>query len=291
MKKLNLVLAICFFAFSSLTSYAQLQLPQKSPKASVSYTLGLTEIKIDYSAPAVNDRTIWGDLVPYDEVWRTGANSCTKVSFSTDVKVEGKMLEKGTYALFITPKESGNWIVHFNSDTEQWGAYAYDPAKDVLTVEVEPKSSKVNEKRLNFSIVDFNYESGYIRLGWEKMRVYIRIRTTAIKDAMANVETALENVEEDKKWQVYAAGADFLLGADKDLDQALEWATKSASMQESSWNHWVLAQIQAKKGDSSAAVATAGKSLAIGAAAEKDGFYNAMKETIEKTIESWKGAN
>jgi tetratricopeptide (TPR) repeat protein len=270
-------------------AYSQqgVQLPRKSPKASISYSVGFTNITINYSAPAAKERTIWGDLVPYGEVWRAGANEATTIEFSTDVKLEGEPLPAGKYAFFLIPTEE-NWIAIFNSATDQWGAYAYDESKDVLRVEIEPRSSRINEERLNYTIVDQGIDRGYIRIGWENIRLYLRFYNDAVDVAEAKIEEALSSGPEDQKWVVYAQAADFFMETEDGLDKALEMAEKSTSLFNSSWNWWIKAQIHEKKGDFKGAVSSAEKSLEAGVAAEEDGFYNAMKSTIEASRDHWK---
>ena len=206
---LQLTIALSFIV---CTLQAQ-QLPQKSPHASVSYVLGVTDIKIAYSSPAVRDRDVWGTLVPYNEVWRAGANEATLMHFGTDVSIEGENLAAGTYAFFLTPKEGDKWTAHFNSDTTLWGAYGFDAAKDVVTTDVEVKGSSVNEEWLNYTINEFSQESGYIRLAWEKKRIYIRVKAKTVDLAVANVEKALTSAKDDDKWQIYARGAQYLADA------------------------------------------------------------------------------
>ena len=264
-----------------------IQLPRKSPESSISYSVGYTKITINYSAPAVKDRTIWGDLVPYGQVWRAGANQATTMEFSTDVMIEGKPLPAGKYAFFLIPTEE-NWTAIFNSDTEQWGAYAYDESKDVLRVEIEPKSSRISEERLNYGIVDQGVDRGYIRIGWENVRLYLRFNNDAIDMAETKIEEALTSGPEDQKWVVYTQAADFLMESEDKLDKALEMAEKSTSLFSSSWNWWVKAQIHEAKGDFKSAFNCAEKSLTAGAAAEEDGFYSAMKTTIESSRDKWK---
>ena len=274
------------FSFIACTLQAQ-QLPQKSPHASVSYVLGVTEIKISYSSPAVRDRDIWGAVVPYNEVWRAGANEATLMHFSTDVSIEGESLAAGTYSFFLTPTDGDKWMAHFNSDTTLWGAYGYDASKDVVSTEVEVKGSSVNEEWLNYTINEFSQESGYIRLAWEKKRIYIRVRVKTVDVSVANVDKALTTAKEENKWQVYASGAQYLADAGEQLDKAMEWAKESVSLKESFWNYWVLAQVQAKAGDTTGAIASAEKSLEVGNAANEE-YFGEFKEGITKAIDSWK---
>ena len=276
---LSLVGALLF----CVTSFAQLELPRKSPKTSLSYTVGLTTITVGYSSPAVNERTIWGALVPLDKVWRAGANEATTVEFSTDVNIEGKNeLSAGKYSLFFIPKEGDKWTAIFNKVTDQWGAYEYNEAEDALRVEVTVKTTKVNQERLEYSIVDQAMDKGYIRFAWEKKRAYIRFKVDVMEKALANIEKALETAPEDQKWGIYGQAADFLSESEAHLDQALAYAEKSTALFEHSWNYWIKAQVQALKGDYKAALASAAKSKEVGMANEKDSFYSESQLVIEQ---------
>ena len=282
--KFTLLLAGLFFVH---TSFAQLNLPQKSPKASVSYVVGLTEITINYSRPNVNDRVIWGDLVPHGEVWRAGANECTTIEFSTDITVEGQDVKAGKYSFFLIPTEGEEWTGILNNNTELWGQYGYKQEEDAARFVIKPKTSRVNQKRLEYSITDQSLEKGYIGLAWEKQRIYLRFKIKTMDIAMANIESALSESEEGKKGQVYANSAEFLSEHEDHITKALEFAGKSTEIASNSRNWWVKAQVESKAGKTSDAIASAKKSLEVGEATEGDRFYENMKENIEKTIAEW----
>lgn len=269
---------------------SQLELPRKSPKASVSYTVGLTGITIEYSSPAVNDREIWGSLVPYNEVWRAGANEATTITFSTDVVIEGKELPKGRYAFFIIPRrgEDAQWTAIFNREADQWGAFQYDEKKDALRIDVRPQFKQVNQERLEYSIHDQGMDRGYIKMAWEQVRVYLRFKVDVLEKALDNIYDALDKADADEKWVIYAQGADFLLENDIETRQAMEWADKSTSMHDHSWNWYIKAQLQAKVGDYSGAVTSAEKSAEIGMTNEKDNFYQNAQKEIEEKVTLWK---
>lgn len=142
-----------------------------SPVRSAQGKIGATDVKIQYGSPAVRGRVIWGDLLPYDEVWRTGANEATFVDFSNDVTVEGKPLKAGKYSLFTIPKEQGNWTVIFNSEWDlQHGHYQYKEENDVLRVEAAPRWETNSQENLSISI-----EEDGLLLRWEKLSLPIRI--------------------------------------------------------------------------------------------------------------------
>jgi len=283
----NFAFLLTFFAFSTLQ--AQLVLPKESPKASISYTVGLTEISIDYFSPAVKERNIWGNLVPYGEVWRAGANDATTMTFSTDLKIEGKDLKAGTYAFFIIPKEGEEemWTAIFNTDSDQWGAFEYDESKDALRVDFKPKDSGVNIERLAYSIHDQDIDKGYIKLAWEKKRLYLRFNLDVMDQAMANINAALESAEPNKKWMTLTQGAQFLLEQEESLDLALEWSRQSTELKDHSWNWYVRAQIFAAKGKYKEAMDSVTKSRTLGAK-EKDKYFKTNKEKILASVAEWK---
>jgi hypothetical protein len=159
--------AIIAFSLQSFSGYTQDDKSKRpSPPANVTEKIGNTTVTIDYSQPAVKGRTIWGDLVPYDKVWRTGANEATTFEVSNDVKVEGKTLPAGKYGLFTIPGKD-EWTIIFNSVPDQWGAFEYDPTKDVLKVNVKPKKSPEAMEKMTFKI----NKNGTVSLLWEKLEV------------------------------------------------------------------------------------------------------------------------
>ncbi|MEL6986702.1 MAG: DUF2911 domain-containing protein, partial [Bacteroidota bacterium] len=249
MKQVGYYLSL-IFTFFAIQSNAQLELPKASPKASVSYTIGYTTVKIDYHSPAVQDRGLWGELVPYDKIWRAGANNATTIEFDTDVKIEGKDLKEGKYAFFIIPKEGDEsmWTAIFNTDTDQWGAFDYDASKDALRVDFKPKDSGVNTERLTYSIHDQGQDRGYIKLAWGKKRIYLRFNMDLMEQAMANINSAIEKADDSKKWMILTQSAQFLLEQEKNLDLALEWTRQSTALKDHSWNWYVRGQLFAAKG-------------------------------------------
>ena len=280
--------ALCFLLTIPAMHAQDVDLPRKSPKASVSYTVGLTDVAIQYSSPAVNDREIWGKVVPYGEIWRAGANEATTISFSTDVILEGEELKKGTYSFFIIPKPGDEtWTVILNADTTLWGPYGYDKAKDVLRLELEPKMLNGSADRLTYSIHDQDINQGYIKLAWENLRLYLRFYTNAMEKAMHNIEYALANTDKEKHWIIYAQGADFLKDYNEDLYKALEWAERSTEMHAHSWNYFVLASVQAELKEYDKAAASAIKAREVGMSNTSDQFFKAEGKMIEQKIKEW----
>lgn len=274
---------------AAISLQAQVELPQKSPAASVSYTVGLTKVTIDYSSPAVRERRLWGELVPYGEVWRAGANAATTITFSTDVNVEGEDLDAGTYSFFLIAKPGdAKWTAIFNNETDQWGTTEYDDGDDEVRVDIKPQFQTANQERLTYSVHDQDLDKGYIKMAWGKARVYLRFRVDVEEQSLLNIKEALEVADESEKWVIYAQGANFLLEHDMDPRQAMEWADKSTKLHDHSWNWYVKAQLQAKAGDYSGALASAAKSSEAGASNPRDNYFRNSRQEISAKVGEWK---
>lgn len=140
-----------------------------SPKAEVMQTVGLTEVKVDYSRPGVKDRVIWGELVPYNKVWRAGANEATKFTFSSDVMIEGKLLKAGSYSFFVIPGQD-EWLLIFNKVADQWGAFEYNEAEDAVRIKVYPIQNDFQEW-LTYTITRTSDTTAEIKLEWEYLKI------------------------------------------------------------------------------------------------------------------------
>lgn len=241
-------------------------LPRLSPNASTSFTVGVTNISVLYGAPSVRDRTIFGDLVPYGEVWRTGANEATAVTFSTDVIVEGQPLPAGTYGLFTVPGEA-TWSILFNLAPDQWGAYQYSEERDALRVDVTPERTDHRET-LTFSFA--NYSSNADRDGvdlvlhWENVRVPIRIET----DTDVHVARLGDRAAEDDDWRRPFNYARYALQTGRHMDRALAWSDAAVARHESYATLALRARIEAAGGDHEAAAQTGERALTLAAGLE-----------------------
>jgi len=171
-KKFFISLYILFFILVGFT-YAQKEQIRVSPKASVMQVVGLIEVTIDYSRPGVKGRTIWGELVPYNKVWRAGANEATVISFGSDLLIEGKKLSAGKYSLFAIPSKD-EWTLIFNKVAEQWGAFEYNEAEDALRISVKPKTNGFQEW-LTYSFTKSGDKIAIVNLEWEKIKVPFKI--------------------------------------------------------------------------------------------------------------------
>jgi len=187
-KRNNLIFGLFLSITLLLTSFSFAQEKKKpkvqvriSPKAEISQIIGLTKVRISYSRPGVKGRKIWGGLVPYNKVWRTGANEATKITFSTDVTINGKKLKKGAYAFFAIPTEK-EWTLIFNNVADQWGSFTYNEAKDAMRLKVYPEKRNFVEW-LYYSFTDMivkkrrHPNSAVISLNWESLKVPFTVET------------------------------------------------------------------------------------------------------------------
>lgn len=277
-----IVIAIAYGLLLPALSAQELDLPRKSPAASVSATIGYTAIQVDYHAPTVKEREIWGELVPYGELWRAGANEATTVCFSTDVKVEERDLAAGCYALFVIPQKKAPWTVVLNRDTSLWGTSGYNEQLDALRVTVDAKFARTaNQERLQYDIVSQNIESGYLMLSWERLRLYLRIQTNTMERAVEAMQETLAATPDEQDWKVYREAADFLLWVALPRP-ALKYALRSAALKPNAEAHWIAARAYAALGDHAQALTEAEK------VREYTSYYTERKRRIERQVKTWK---
>ena len=268
MKKLFLALLTGI----SLSATAQIRLPQPSPGASVSQVVGTTDISVKYSRPLLKGREVFGGVVPYDKVWRTGANGTNQITFSSDVMIAGQKLVAGSYSIFSIPT-TGDWTLIFNKDLAAQ-EYNYSQEKDALRVTVKPVTvAKTEAFTIDFS--GLSDSTADMNISWADKKVVapIMVETTKM------VEAAITKASNDNAGAMRTA-ADYLSGKGK-LDQALKMVNTSIAGAETFRNLWSKAQILSKLGNFAEALPLAQKALSLGNA---DPNFGTMKGTIEKGI-------
>jgi len=246
---------ILIFIFSIIVIGQQIKTPRPSPDATVTQMVGITEVSIDYSSPGVKGRKIFGELVPFGEVWRTGANEVTSITFSNPVKVNGNDLPAGTYGIHIIPGES-EWEIIFSKDTKVDGSSTYDPAKDALRIKVKPEDHAFME-RMTFLFTDVTDNSANVNLAWDKLIVPFKIETDT-------QELFLSNAREQLSWSPTFQAAQYCLTSNSNLEEALKWAEASCLINEVYWNTRVKAQLQNKLGMKDEAIITMEKAIDLG---------------------------
>jgi hypothetical protein len=271
---LNLVVILLL----SLNIMAQdFRTPRPSPDATISQYVGITKITVDYSSPGVKGRTIWGELVPYGKIWRTGANEVTSITFSTPVKVNGNELLAGTYGIHTIPGEN-EWEIIFSNDTKVDDPMTYDMNKDALRIKVKPESNPFTE-RMAFTITDMTDNSANVNLIWEKLKVPFKVEANT-------QDLVLQSARKSTGWGTLMSAANYCLQQNINLEEGYKWIQASTLLEESYWNLRVLAQYLARMDKKEDAIATLEKAIDLGSKMKNAPFdFDNMK----KMLADWKG--
>lgn len=282
-------LAILFLVCSARAALGQLQPPLPSPNATVAQTIGVTRVEVVYSRPHVKgptrkeERVIWGALVPYDKVWRTGANNVTKFTADGDITVEGQKLEAGSYGLFTIPGKE-EWTVIFNKQST--GGPDYSAEKDVLRVKVKPQATEMHELfTIGFPQVTSN--SAVLALRWEKLSVFVNLGADTNAQFLSNAKDAVAKAKADD-WRTPLTAARYLYDNKYAEADAASFLEKSLSVKETFQNLSMKAGVLAGEGKKKEAVAAGQKALAM-----KDADPKPAPEAVadlEKKVAEWKAA-
>lgn len=273
MKKIILVAGIVLAGFQA---QAQITMPQPSPLSTVSQKIGLTDVSITYSRPSAKGRKVFGDLVAFDKLWRTGANKCTKLSVSDSVTINNVRMGKGDYSIFTVPGQR-EWMIIINKDADLSGTDGYDMNKDITRFKVAASPNAFTETfTINFS--DLTSTSANVELTWETTRVVFKIESDPDRKVMKNIETALVVPASN-----YYQAARYYYDTNRDLKQALTWIDQAIT--NGYEKYWVLRQkslIQAKMGDYKGAIVTAQKSLDLAKADGNDDYVKMNQASIDE---------
>ena len=275
MRKYFLIVT-AIFTFYALVNAQDFITPRPSPDATVSQFVGITKVTVDYSSPGVKERTIWGELVPYGQVWRTGANEVTSITFSTAAKVNGNELSEGTYGIHIIPGMN-DWEIIFSKDTKVDAPAAYDETKDALRIKVKPEEHPFTE-RMMFTITDITENSANINLVWEKLRVSFNVEVNT-------QELVLQSARNSINWGQLNSAATYCLQNNVNLEEGYRWVQASELINENYWNQRIKAQYLAKMDMKDDAIATMEKAIDYGSKMENAPFDF---DNIKKMLEDWK---
>lgn len=278
MKKAILYLAVIAI---SMTTFAQIETPAPSPFQKIEQKVGLTDVTLEYSRPSMKGRTIYGGLVPYGDMWRTGANASTKISFSDDVMVGGKEVKAGTYSIFTKPN-ANTWEIYLYADTSvntppsNWDA---SKVAAMVSAPVYPMPMAVETFTMTFD--DLTNDSANVGILWDKSYVAFPIKVHTDKVVSANIDRVMNGPAAND----YYAAAVYYLEAGKDMDKAKMWIDKAISMRETPafWYHRQQSLIYAKSGDKKGAINAAQKSLSLAKEAGNSD-YVALNE---KSLKEW----
>lgn len=267
---------------SAITSYAQqIQMPQASPAAKISQKIGLTDVTVEYSRPSTKGRKIFGELVPYGEVWRTGANAATIITFSTDVTIEKNDLPAGTYALYAIPNKD-QWTIILSENTKLWGAVGYNKDEDVLRFNVKPGKTGQKYETMEINFVNMTDTGADLAIKWENARVQFHIDTEVDSIVMDQIrELVLDNDPQNPG--LYYQAANYYFTNNKDMEQAYEWINKSVAEDPKYWTMHLKAKIELALNKKNEAIESAKKSMEMAREA-KNPDYVGLNERLIKSI-------
>jgi len=266
---------------SAMAQAPRVDFPALSPACTLKQRVGLTDIEIVYSRPSVKGREIFGGLEAYGKVWRTGANTATKITFSTPVKFGGNEVPAGSYALYSIPG-ADQWTVILNKVTGQWGAYTYAESNDLVRVTVKPIALSQPVETFVIDINDIRSQSATLNLIWEKSRVPVKLEFDVTTTLVPQIE-ALMASDAPKNSGQYFNAASFYYENDLDLKKAKDWIEKATDNNRPAFYMMHLkAKILAKLGDKAGAKTAAEKSIELAVAAEgpKSGFVKMNNDLI-----------
>ena len=279
--KSSIKLILALFVLVTLGENLQaqgLKMPQASTTQTVSQAFGLGKIDLTYARPSMKGRKIFGALEPFDKVWRTGANSATVIKFSDAVKVEGKDLPAGEYALFTIPGKT-EWTIIFNKGTKEWGSYTYSEANDVLRVKVKPTTLKDKVETFTIQFANISDTNADLQLSWENTLVNVKLTTSVDERVMASIAEAMKG---EKK--PYFQAAQYYYTNGKDLKTALEWMNEAEKqMTDAPWVKLWKARVQLKMGDKVGAAKTAKEGLDIATRIKNEEYVRLNTQLIEQT--------
>lgn len=288
MRKTLLVISALFaaasaFAQTTTTAAAatqpQVQYPRPSQHASLTQTIGTTDMTVTYSRPGVKGRVIWGGLVPYDQVWRTGANEATKISFTNDVTINGQPLPKGTYSLHTIPGRD-SWTLIFNKVADQWGSFNYKQSEDALRVTAKPEKAPFTEW-MTFDVPQLSADQATVEVRWENLAVPFTVNTNTTQRTLAAARAAIATAPAND-WRTAFRAASFAFN-EGDLSDAQTWADQALKANENINTLWLKARLLQKHGQIADAVRLG--ETAVSKAGPND---TELAGEIRKELDTWK---
>lgn len=276
MKKLTILFCAALVSFAA---QGQISTPAPSPAAKIKQVVGLTDVIVEYSRPSMRGRTIFGGLVPYDKLWRTGANATTKITFGDDVKIGEQTLKAGTYAIFTKPG-AASWEVFFYTDSSGGGTpQEWDESKVAAKATAEVYSMPSDVQTFTMTIDNLNNNGATLGMLWEKSYVGVPFTVPTSAKAVKSIESVMNGPSGND----YFAAASYYFEEGKDLGKAKEWIDKAVSMNDKAF--WVMRQqslIYAKMGDKAGAIKAAKKSLEVAEAAGNADFVKMNKDSLKE---------
>ncbi|MFN5630016.1 MAG: DUF2911 domain-containing protein [Bacteroidota bacterium] len=275
--KLKTILFFLAITFYGLNLVAQtLKIPAPSPTQTIKQNFALSEITVEYSRPSAKGRVVFGDVVPFGSIWRTGANSSTKITFGEDVKMEGKNVSAGTYAVYTIPNKD-SWEIMLYKDLTLGGEVSdYKIENEVARVKVAPSAMPLKTETFTINFADITPTSVKLEMIWETTKVSVNLSSEIDEKVMKNIEAALSPTDK----RPYYSAASYYYDNNKDMKQALEWVTKATEINPKAyWVFHLKAKIQLKLKDIDGAIKTAEQSILL-AKEDKDDAYVKNNEKL-----------
>lgn len=259
------------------------ELPKLSPLSKSEHIVGLNKISLHYSRPSVRERAIFGDLVPYNEIWRLGANEPTRIICSHEMIFGAagseQILPADTFAIFAFPSEDKNWKIVFNTNYQQWGSGSYDSTKDVVTLTIKAIENAHTETLL-IDINDVTTSSAAIIIAWDKLKITVPFKVNTDIAAQANIDVAIKEGKDLDK--VYSAAANYYFNTKNDLVKANEYVDLSIGIKKSHSNLFLKARILYAQGDKKEGVKLANEAKGLAVEAKSQGWIDYITETLDE---------
>ncbi|OJJ17126.1 hypothetical protein BKI52_30915 [marine bacterium AO1-C] len=276
---LNLTCLVCLLACVPTLTQAQIKVPAASPTVTLVQEIGLTKVELKYSRPGMKGRKIFGALVPYGKVWRTGANDNTRLIFSEEVTIGGKQISKGVYALHTIPGPQA-WTIILNK--KQGFGNDYDASQDVHRFKVQARRTGLAYETFTIDFANFDKASADLRIFWENTMVSFKITTNVDKKVMGQINRMMDNPERSLAG-AYFTSARYYLETGRDLNKAYGWIKKATQLRPKAYWMWhVQAKIEGKMKKYKAAIATAQQSIKVAKERKNPDYVRLNEELIAK---------
>lgn len=275
------IVILCLSAFMLHTGVnaQEIKMPAASPTSKLTQQFSTTSISVDYSRPSVKGRKIFGEMIPFGKLWRTGANGNTKITFEEDVFFQGQKVPAGTYSLYTMPG-ANSWTVILNKGLENWGLTGYDQKEDVARVTITPIKLNESVETLTIDINDITNTSATMNLSWENTKIPVQITADNKQRILSYLESELKGEKPP-----YQQAANYYLEQNYKLNDALAYADKAINgNKDAFWLYWMKAKIQAKMGDKNAALQTAQLAADKAKGSDYEGEYKNNLEILKKEL-------
>ena len=283
--KIMKVLYTTLFLISSLLLSAQISKPSLSPRMTSEQQVGMVKVNLNYGQPNKQNRKVFGGLIPYNKIWRTGANASTKISFSRDVQLAGHVIPEGTYGLYTIPEEN-QWTIIIHKNSKLWGSAGYDQNNDLVRFTTPVIKKKDTEETLSIKFENFNTTGGDLVISWENSKVSIPLFADSDEAIFQEIVTKINNATDPVKAQTYFDAAQFYALKEKDLDTAMQWYDKAIELKPTAfWFVYYKAELAYHLKDYTTAKTNAEKSLSAAKQSKSSDYgYVAKNELLLKLI-------